>query len=278
MDSKIVVNDVEVALAPIVRLSHKAGNTIMEIYNSPTEDWAIQTKADDSPLTKADLAANAVICEALSQMYTFPIMSEETKAAEYSTRSNWPVYWCIDPMDGTKEFVRRNGEFTVNIALMKAVDPADHTQGARPILGVVYAPVLNKTYFGAEGIGAWIKDGDKEVEKMCVKQFSETDEGLVLVCSRSHLDERTKQFLAKFKDATSKSMGSSLKFMLVANGEAHAYPRLAPTMEWDTAASQIVVEEAGGEVLDFETSKPMKYNKEQLRNPFFLVYGKRLNQ
>jgi len=276
MDSSVEVIGTSVQLGPIVKLAVKAGDAIMEIYDSPTEDWGVQSKSDDSPLTKADLAANAVICAELEKLYPhFPIMSEENKNAEYDERSQWKAYWCVDPLDGTKEFVKRNGEFTVNIALMEAVDPEDSSKGAKPVLGVVYAPVLKKTYFGGRSVGAFLAVDSAEAKPLKCMEFSESDEGLVLVCSRSHLDERTQAFLDKFSNASTKSMGSSLKFMLVAAGEAHVYPRLASTMEWDTAASQIIVEEAGGEVLNQETEKPVRYNKENLRNPFFYVYGKR---
>lgn len=276
MDSSITIDDHAVPLSPVVSIARAAGEAILKVYNTPTKDWGLQTKSDDSPLTQADLSANAVICENLEKLYPFPIMSEENKNAEFKDRSSWTAYWCVDPLDGTKEFVKRNGEFTVNIALMQAVDPVHPELGARPVLGVVYAPVLNKCYFAARGVGAFVQIGDGDAVAMKVLQFSESDEGLVLVCSRSHLDERTQKFLDTFKAATTKSMGSSLKFMLVASGEAHVYPRMAPTMEWDTAASQIVVEEAGGEVLHAEDKKPLLYNKSNLLNPYFYVYGKRL--
>lgn len=275
MDSTIEVAGEQVAIAPIVKLAEAAGVAIMEIYNSPTEGWALQSKTDDSPLTKADLSANAVICAALEKLSPFPIMSEENKNADFSTRAEWAAYWCVDPLDGTKEFIKRNGEFTVNIALMAAADPANPAAGAAPVLGVVHAPVLRKTYFAAAARGAFVAADGGAPQPMRCLQFSEADAGLVLVCSRSHLDERTQKFVAGFKDATTRSMGSSLKFMLVAAGEAHVYPRLAPTMEWDTAASQVVVEEAGGAVLDADTGKPMRYNKSELRNPHFFVYGAR---
>lgn len=276
MDSKIEVDGAAVELGPIVKLAQEAGDAIMKIYNEPTADWGVQSKTDDSPLTKADLSANAVICAALEKMSpSFPIMSEENKKDDFATRSKWTAYWCVDPLDGTKEFIKRNGEFTVNIALMAATDPATPADGARPVLGVVHAPVLGKTYFAAKGVGAFLQEDGGDVREIKCLEFSEEDEGLVLVCSRSHLDERTQAFLDTFVNAKTKSMGSSLKFMLVAAGEAHVYPRMAPTMEWDTAASQIVVEEAGGEVLQSENKKPVKYNKEDLLNPFFFVYGNR---
>lgn len=276
MDSTIDVIGVKVALGPIVQLAESAGKAIMKIYDEPTEDWGVQSKSDDSPLTKADLSANAVICAELEKMESaFPIMSEENKKEDFAVRSKWTAYWCVDPLDGTKEFIKRNGEFTVNIALMAAVDPEAPEAGAKPVLGVVHAPVLKKTYFAAKGVGAFLAEDSGEPKAIKCMEFSESDEGLVLVCSRSHLDERTQAFLDTFVNAKTKSMGSSLKFMLVAAGEAHVYPRMAPTMEWDTAASQIVVEEAGGEVLQCESKKPVRYNKEDLLNPFFYVYGTR---
>ncbi|KAI0567646.1 3'(2'),5'-bisphosphate nucleotidase CysQ [Gracilaria domingensis] len=278
MSVSINVCGENVALAPIVDIAVKAGDAILSIYEKPTENWGMQSKSDDSPLTQADLAANEVICAALNSLHSFPIMSEETKAAPYAERSAWPAYWCVDPLDGTKEFIKRNGEFTVNIALMQAVDPTDVSLGSRPVLGVVYAPVLKVVYSAAFDCGAFKHTVGSDPEQMNCKTFSEEDEGLVLVCSRSHLDERTQKYVSGFKNAATKSMGSSLKFMLVASGEAHIYPRMAPTMEWDTAASQIVVEEAGGQVLHAETNKPLRYNKEELRNPYFYVFGRRTKQ
>lgn len=263
---------ISIPIAPIIEVAKKAGAAIMQIYEKPTDDWALQSKSDDSPLTKADLSANAVICDFLKANFPdIPIMTEEAKVDDFSLRKSWKLYWCVDPLDGTKEFIKRNGEFTVNIALMQT---AEHDSSSRPILGVVFAPVLGHCYYAVKGLGAF-HEKDGEVDAMTVKEFSESDQGLVLVCSRSHLDDRTQAFLDKFQAATTKSMGSSLKFMLVANGDAHIYPRLAPTMEWDTAASQIIVEEAGGQVLNAETNVPLLYNKELLRNPYFYVYGKR---
>lgn len=269
----------EVPLSELVGIAERAGEVILKIYNDPEAAAAsVTVKADDSPLTAADTASNTLICDALTVSFpAVPIMSEENKNADYSVRKNWTLYWCIDPIDGTKEFIRRNGEFTVNIALMAAVDPASPELGARPVAGVVHAPVLGKTYFAGDGLGAYTRTlgVDGSVSPSVAASFSDSDSGLVLVVSRSHADARTQEFVAGYKEPQTKSMGSSLKFMLVATGEAHVYPRLAPTMEWDTAASQIVVEEAGGQVLVHETGKVMRYNKEDLLNPFFRVYGAR---
>lgn len=269
MDGVLKVGDLSVSLKSIVKIAEGAGEVIMGIYNSPTDDWDVQTKADDSPLTRADLAANDHILKELNLLHPgVPVMTEEAAAAPYSERSQWTTYWCVDPLDGTKEFVKRNGEFTVNIALMESPAPG---APAFPVLGVVYAPVLKETYFAARGLGAHSRSG-----RVRARLFDEKDAGLTLVCSRSHLDERTEKFLAKYDRPQKLARGSSLKFMLVASGAAHVYPRLAPTMEWDTAASQIIVEEAGGFVLCEDDGKPVAYNKENLLNPFFIVYGNRI--
>lgn len=268
-----------IALSWLVSLSESAGRAILDIYDAPdaAAAAAATAKADNSPLTAADTAANAVIVAGLSAATPhIPVMTEEAAAAPYSDRASWALYWCVDPLDGTKEFLRRNGEFTVNIALMASLSPG--SPAAVPVAGVVHAPVLAKTYFAASGLGAWAAPAGAAAgaaSRVAAAAFSETDAGLVLVVSRSHMDAKTEEFVAGFSSPETRSMGSSLKFMLVATGDAHVYPRLAPTMEWDTAASQVVVEEAGGEVLVHETGARMTYNKEDLLNPFFRVYGAR---
>jgi 3'(2'), 5'-bisphosphate nucleotidase len=265
-----------VPLGALVALAESAGAAILSIYDAPdAAAVSVTIKSDDSPLTAADTAANAVICGKLAADFPhIPIMSEENKNAAWDVRKDWRLYWCVDPLDGTKEFVRRNGEFTVNIALMASVDGTSGV--ARPVVGVVSAPVVGKTYFAADGVGAYVGEGGGgQARAISAAKFTDSDEGLVLVVSRSHMDARTEEFVAGYAAPVTKSMGSSLKFMLVATGEAHVYPRLAPTMEWDTAASQIVVEEAGGTVLVHETGKVMRYNKEDLLNPSFRVYGAR---
>ncbi len=262
MDSTLEVEGRTFAVAPIVDIARGAGELIMKVYNDDSESWDVAAKSDASPVTKADLQADRHIGAALRAAYPgVPIMSEEIRNEPYAVRAAWPLYWCVDPLDGTKEFLRRNGEFTVNIALVHR---------GRPVLGVVYAPARDEMYYAVKGAGAYGKDG-----RMRAAEFSENDQGLTLVCSRSHRDERTEKFLNKFSKPNTKAIGSSLKFMLVASGEAHIYPRLAPTMEWDTAASQIIVEEAGGVVLRESDGNPMVYNKEDLLNPYFIVYGAR---
>ena len=249
--------------AQVAAIAHEAGEAIMKVYND-TADVQVTHKADDSPLTLADRAANEVINNGLAMLQVqYPIISEENKLVDYDVRAAYDTYWLVDPLDGTKEFIKRNGEFTVNIALIR---------GGEAILGVVYAPVPDEMYWGARGFGAWrMKDG--ATQKMTATAFSMSDSGLKLVSSRSHLNTETEEYIAQFDAPELVSKGSSFKFLMLASGDAHIYPRIAPTMEWDTAAAQVVLEEAGGAVLDWDTKLPLRYNKPVLRNPFFVALG-----
>lgn len=246
----------------VVQIARHAGAAIMAVYGK--KDLGVELKADESPLTLADQAANEVICRELEKLpVRYPIISEENKAVPYATRKNYEYHWLVDPLDGTKEFIKRNGEFTVNIALIH--------QG-RPVMGVVYVPCFNEAYWGAAGVGAYLETNGTST-KLEVPPFHLTDEGLHVVCSRSHLNEDTQAFVDKLNGPELVPKGSSLKFLIIARGEAHVYPRLGPTMEWDTAAAQAVLEQAGGSVIDEETRQPLRYNKENLLNPYFIAYG-----
>jgi len=248
----------------LIKIAKAAGDAIMEIYKNEA-DFGVETKGDDSPLTKADKAANQVICDGLLKMAPgIPIISEENKVTSYDERKDYDFCWLVDPLDGTKEFIKRNGEFTVNIALLK---------GNAPVMGVVYAPVPDEMYWAVKNEGAFLQKGDDQAEKLSPKPFKLSDSGLNLVCSRSHLNEGTQKFVNDFDSPNLVSKGSSLKFLILAKGEAHIYPRIAPTMEWDTGAAQIVLEEAGGKVLKYQSDAPLDYNKENLLNPFFVAYG-----
>ena len=238
------------------KAAQKASDEILNIYESG--DFSIESKADNSPLTLADKASHKAIVEELVET-NIPILSEEGKEIQYQERKDWEYFWMIDPLDGTKEFIKKNGEFTVNIALI-------HKD--KPVLGVVYTPVLRDLFTAIKGKGA-----SKNGEIISVNQFSKSDEGLKVVASRSHLNDETQSFLDELNNPEIVSKGSSLKLLMVAEGIADLYPRYAPTMEWDTAAAQIVVEEAGGKVLIKDTQDPVKYNKEDLLNPYFLVSG-----
>lgn len=247
----------------VLPIAEKAGEAILEVYEK-AEGLVYTKKDDNSPLTEADKASNVVICAGLEALEEkFPIVSEENKTIDYSERKDFTYSWLVDPLDGTKEFIKRNGDFTVNIALV-------HNQ--KVVLGVVYIPVTGEMYYAAKGEGAFYRKGKTE-ERLQAPSFQLSDKGLKLVCSRSHLNEETQAFLNKFDAPETVSRGSSLKFLLLAKGEAHIYPRLAPTMEWDTGAAQIVLEEAGGRVIDNSTDKPLLYNKENLLNPYFVAYG-----
>lgn len=243
-------------------IARKAGAAILEVYDQ--DDFGVLIKVDKSPLTKADKAANEVICDGLLTLdEQYPIVSEENRDVPYEVRRHYSEFWLVDPLDGTKEFIKRNGEFTVNIALIS---------NGRPVIGVVYTPVTDTMYFASKGSGAFVET-DEGVSKLEAAMFSMKDKGLNVVCSRSHLNDETKAFIDKLRSPDTVSKGSSLKFLILANGEAHLYPRIAPTMEWDTGAAQCVLEEAGGKVVEYETGEPLAYNKEVLLNPFFLATG-----
>ena len=241
----------------IEKIALEAGEAIMEIYS---RDFSIEYKADTSPLTEADLKSNEIICKRLKKHYpSIPILSEENKIVEYDIRKNWEYYWCIDPIDGTKEFIKKNGEFTVNIALIyKNV----------PVLGVVYAPVLNDIYSAKQGVGAF-----KNAKKMPLFVNEDISKKISVVASKSHLSKETQAFIDALdaQEIEQVSKGSSLKLCMVAEGVADIYPRLAPTMEWDTAAADAIVRESGKMTYQFESDIPMLYNKENLLNPWFVV-------
>jgi 3'(2'), 5'-bisphosphate nucleotidase len=254
--------DLAMLLDKVVQLARTAGAAIMEVYRS--EDFGETSKADNSPLTLADLAAHQCIVAGLARLEPlFPVLSEEDANIPYAVRSKWVQYWLVDPLDGTKEFVKRNGEFTVNIALV---------ENGVPVLGVVYAPVLDVCYYAARGSGAFVQRGGKSAQ--AIKAISHTAGAAIkVVASRSHSDERTAALLQKLGEHECISMGSSLKLCLIAEAAAHFYPRLGPTMEWDTAAAHAVVNEAGGIVCDLK-QQALRYNKEDLHNPEFLVLAK----
>ncbi|SFF63046.1 3'(2'),5'-bisphosphate nucleotidase [Fontimonas thermophila] len=246
-------------LDEVIALARAAGERILDIYAS---DFTVSHKDDASPLTQADLASHRTLSAGLAKLTPgIPVLSEEGADTPFETRQRWRQYWLIDPLDGTKEFIQRNGEFTVNVALIE-----NHT----PVLGVVYAPVLNTVFAGARELGAVRILG---TTREAVRTRACADRP-VFVVSRSHKDAALDALLAKLPDHAAVSKGSSLKFCLVASGEADLYPRTGPTSEWDTAAGQCVVECAGGEVLRLPDLAPLRYNqKDSLLNPGFVVIG-----
>jgi 3'(2'), 5'-bisphosphate nucleotidase len=253
-----------------IKASLKAGDEIMKIYDS---DFAVEHKDDRSPLTLADKNAHEIISVFLKET-NFPVLSEEGKDIDYPERQKWEYFWMVDPLDGTKEFIKRNGEFTVNIALI-------HQQ--KSILGVIYVPVTKTLYFAAKNIGSFkleihdiLNDSLEGIISQSAKlPLPESKREFTVVASRSHLSEETTMFIdglkTSHKEISFISSGSSLKFCKVAEGAADVYPRFAPTMEWDTAAGQAICEIAGKKVVDYETNSSLLYNKKSLLNNWFTV-------
>jgi 3'(2'), 5'-bisphosphate nucleotidase len=244
----------------ICDIARAAGAAIMDIYEG---DHAVEFKDDKSPLTAADKAAHAVIVAGLEELTPdIPILSEEGRDIPYEQRKAWTRFWLVDPLDGTKEFIKRNGEFTVNIALI---------EGRQPVFGVIYVPVQDTLYWGGKGQGAFMQEGQGQPQSICVRE-PDPSKGLTVVMSRSHPSPELAEYLKTINVADALSIGSSLKLCAVAEGRADLYPRLGPTMEWDTGAGQAVVEGAGGEL---KTPKKLMlvYNKENLLNPHFIVKG-----
>ncbi len=247
----------------LIKAIIKAGKEILKVYSS--SDFEVETKADNSPLTKADLASHKALMEYL-ETTNYPVVSEEGKIPGYEERKIYKRYWLIDPLDGTKEFIKRNGEFTVNVALIEKEEP---------ILGVVYAPVKRHLYYGNSRRAVkrcystdLIGYHEREIEV----QIPENK--LIVVASRSHNNAETENYIKEaakdFKEVEIVSKGSSLKLVEVAEGKAHLYPRFGPTMEWDTAAAHAVVLAAGGVIIQLDGGQ-LKYNKEDLLNPYFVV-------
>ena len=252
----------------IVNIAKLAGDAIMEIYD---KDFKIEYKDDKSPLTEADKKSNEIICYELLKTYPdIPLLSEENKTVDYEIRQNWEYFWLIDPIDGTKEFIKKNGEFTVNIALIhKGI----------PVLGVVYAPALKDMYKAKKDKGAF-----KNNQVLPLTVNNNPEKSLKVVASKSHLSEETQAFIDDLAKGTENieqvSKGSSLKLVMVAEGTADIYPRLAPTMEWDTAAADAIVREAGKMTYQYNSTfniqhsksfSPLFYNKKSLLNPWFVV-------
>lgn len=253
-----------------------AGKEIMRIYKKATDEWQVSEKQDHSPLTAADLKSNEVIMSYLLPT-GIPVISEETACESYEDRKNYEQVWIVDPLDGTQEFIKRNGEFTVNIALVKS---------GEPVAGVIYIPTTQTLYFGVRGFGAF-RLGDITVAKDEVSMVRAAvrlplldyqPPVFTVVASRSHLSVETEEYIdalrSVYPDLTLISAGSSLKICKVVDGSANIYPRLAPTMEWDTAAGDAIARAAGCEVYDAETHAPLVYNKEDLHNPNFVVKGR----
>lgn len=254
----------QIDIEAVKKIARDAGDEILTVYGT---EFEVDVKEDKSPLTEADRRGNEVIVNSLQSLYPeIPIISEETKTVEYSERKDWEYFWLVDPLDGTKEFIKRNGEFTVNIALV-------HRD--TPVLGVVFQPVGDRLFWSQEGKGAWLSEnGSDPVELKGGAHYSAKSK-VTVVASRSHRTQEVEDFVEKLRDEGKEvdflSAGSSLKLCLVAQGKADVYPRLGPTMEWDTGAAHAIAVEAGRKVLAADSGAPLVYNKENLLNPFFFV-------
>jgi 3'(2'), 5'-bisphosphate nucleotidase len=246
-------------LSAAVKIARTGGKRILEFY---TPGIRIEQKTDRSPLTEADRAANEIIERRLKAITPdIPALSEESAVIKHELRSGWKRFWLVDPLDGTKEFITHNDEFTVNIALI---------DGDKPVLGVVHAPVADLTYFACAGQPAFKQRGEEGARTIRARRYEGGKP--IITTSRSHADNGTAAFLKNIGEHDVVALGSSLKFCLVAEGTVDLYPRLGPTMEWDTAAAQCIVEAAGGRVTDLDR-RPLTYNKPSLLNPSFLVSG-----
>ncbi len=254
----------EINIHSVIDVARQAGNEILKIYQ---REFSVEEKEDRSPLTEADKKANEVILAGLEKYFPgIPFITEESKAQAYEDRRDWERFWLIDPLDGTKEFIKKNGEFTVNIALVEA---------GVPTMGVVFQPAADRLFYAAKGQGAFKIDSGTAPVKMEGGDHYSTKNPVRIVASRSHMSPETEQFVEALrnegKEIELTSSGSSLKLCLVAEGSADVYPRFAPTMEWDTGAAHAVCLEAGRQVLNRETGQPLQYNKENLLNPWFIV-------
>jgi len=257
----------------------RAGEAILDVYGS---DFEVEQKDDKSPLTLADKRSHEIIMDVLEQTITVnnctvPVLSEEGRDIPYDERRKWEYFWLVDPLDGTKEFIKRNGEFTVNIALI-------HKH--KPVLGIIYIPVKDVFYFAAINLGTYkLKNRENLTDNLSIEELIDKSQrlpltnnnksSLTVIGSRSHISGEFSEFVkrleARHGNVEFISSGSSLKLCLVAEGKADIYPRFGPTMEWDTAAGQAIVEQAKGSVMDIQTREPLRYNKENLLNPFFIV-------
>jgi 3'(2'), 5'-bisphosphate nucleotidase len=264
MINKVIIEK----LVDLVKICHQE---ILKIYNS--DDFNIEIKSDNSPLTKADKVTNDIICQELKNISNYKILSEESKGINFNDRSKEEYLWVVDPIDGTKEFIKKNGEFTVNIGLLK---------NNKPYFGIVGIPCKDEIYYGGSTFNSFFLNcKTNKTKQIFVNKFSLNDDNLNIVASKSHNNEETIKFISQFKNSNINSYGSSIKILKVADGTSDIYPRIAPTMEWDTCASHSVLLGSGGRIVSFDSWKneniEIKYNKNNLLNPYFVCIGKLTN-
>ncbi|MFC0703451.1 3'(2'),5'-bisphosphate nucleotidase [Marinobacter persicus] len=245
-------------LTDVIRIADEASERVLHIYQS---DFKVHFKEDQTPITAADLAANEIIVKGLRRIAPdIPIVSEESPETPWEERKHWRRFWLIDPIDGTKDFTQRSGEFTINIAMI---------EDGEPVMGVVVAPALKEAFWGVKGEGAYKRDRSGKAHRIRVAELRDS---LRVVASKNHLNEETRAFIARLGPHETVQAGSSLKFCRLAEGHADIYPRMSPTSEWDTAAAHAVLLAAGGKV-QTPDGKPLKYGKENIENPFFIAAG-----
>lgn len=260
---------------PVLETAVIAGKAIMDVYEN--DDFGVEMKDDNSPLTKADKKAHNIIVQALKNT-NIPVLSEESEDKDWEKRRHWKTFWLVDPLDGTKEFIKRNGDFTVNIALI---------ENGLSVAGIIYVPVTRELFFGHREHAAYkikVDDCQKDLydcllDTEPIRVDTLVKKQVVIVGSRSHMNTETSDFIASMSEKYEVEMlsrGSSLKICMIAEGKAQLYPRFAPTMEWDTAAGHAIAVSAGAEIINWETQKELEYNKQNLRNPWFMVRPKKI--
>jgi 3'(2'), 5'-bisphosphate nucleotidase len=266
-----MLKEVNRKIEDIFGIIRQAGDEIVKVYQS--DDYQVKRKNDETPLTLADRKSNTVLVKGLQGLFPeIPYLSEESKKTPYQERKGWGHLWLIDPLDGTKEFIKENGEFSINLALIK---------DGKPIFGILYLPVLGLFYYAGKGYGSYkIEKNGKTIGLKPEKDNkNDVDRNIRVIFSKSHYNQETREYVDRIKKqyyhTEMISVGSAMKLAYLAEGKADIYPRLAPTMEWDIAAGQIIVEEAGGSVVSFQEKKSLIYNKEDLRNPWFVAFRNR---
>lgn len=265
---KVMLEEVYKKKEDIFEILRKAGDEILKVYSG--NDFQVETKSDKTPLTLADKKSNDVIVNGLMELFPeLPLLSEESKKTAYHERKGWEYLWLIDPLDGTKEFIKKNGEFSINLALIK---------DGKPIFGILYLPVLGLFYYAGKGYGAYKIEKNGKTISLKPKKYNknDVDRNIRVIFSKSHYNQETRDYVDRIRkqyyNTEMISVGSAMKLAYLAEGKADIYPRLAPTMEWDIAAGQVILEESGGKVLDFNRKSPLIYNKEDLRNPWFVAF------
>ncbi len=251
----------DININAIIACLQQAGEGIMSFYHN---SYTVDTKSDESPVTEADVLSNDIITRFLEKNYlTIPIISEESSAPDYDIRKSWDRVWILDPLDGTKEFIKKTDHFCINLALI---------ENGKPTLGFIYLPVTGEVFYGANGHGAFCKNGS-DTHQITVHDFDINSSGLRVPISKSHLDDLTLAQINTLDNPCLMPLGSALKFIYIADGLADYYPRMINIMEWDVAAGHAIIDAAGGTIVDFNTRKPLTYNKPSLQNPFFIAMG-----